>query len=115
MLCGHGWQGFGCCRELTPEETYRCLDCDMPFHKACLRRHCADTDEKDARIMFLEGAVKDKGLIEPLNHNLTVDQLNVIYADVLALWRKRHEFPNCFTYTTIMTRLGVKLIPNPPQ
>jgi hypothetical protein len=45
--CGQGIQFgrfiMGCGRTLdTPRETYRCYDCDVAFHKNCLKQHCTE-------------------------------------------------------------------------
>jgi hypothetical protein len=43
----------GCGTAIARDEIYRCLDCCAPFHRHCLRTHCADTDCKDATISRL--------------------------------------------------------------
>lgn len=46
----------------TCAEVYRCVDCDVPFHRGCARRHFSvSKDEKDARIEQLERRVAELG------------------------------------------------------
>ena len=50
--CGQGIQFgrfiMGCGRTLdTPRETYRCYDCDVAFHKNCLKQHCTERKHGD--------------------------------------------------------------------
>lgn len=53
-------EGFGCHEAFQSfDKIYRCIDCGVEMHKHCLRRHCAQTDEKDAQIAVLEAEVKD--------------------------------------------------------
>lgn len=53
-LDGNGRRGLmvgGCGLPIAGRaDLYRCVDCCSPFHRDCLRRHCADTDCKDALI-----------------------------------------------------------------
>lgn len=42
-LCGHGIKGFGCGKPIEHvEDLFRCVDCKMPMHQACLVRHFGD-------------------------------------------------------------------------
>ena len=41
----------GCGEEIaTCAEVFRCVDCEVPFHRGCARRHFATSDEKDRLI-----------------------------------------------------------------
>jgi hypothetical protein len=45
--CGNGVVAgghlVGCDRPFTSErEIFRCYDCDVPFHRECLKRHCKE-------------------------------------------------------------------------
>ena len=48
IFCGtresDGRQSLGCGQSIDEHKAvYRCFDCDTPFHKDCLHRHCANT------------------------------------------------------------------------
>lgn len=47
----------GCGEEVDDDEMFRCVDCCGPFHRECLREHCARYDCKDAEILRLERLV----------------------------------------------------------
>lgn len=60
-------EGWGCGQALDVNDSYRCVDCGVIFHRKCARLHFAKSGaEKDARILRLEDEVLDLRL-ENLN------------------------------------------------
>jgi hypothetical protein len=94
-LCGQssgpaGKYVGGCGDGVDEGEVFRCIDCCAPFHRECLREHCARYDCKDAEIQRLEQLVAgDYKLACTLRRRVHVLRRQLVKAARIINWMLR--------------------------